>query len=159
MCSLPNCTIQDLTASGSVMARLPMTHRVAPLSSQPATVAWSRIPPPSWTVRSVSLAICEMTSRLYCVPVCAPSRSTMCKSVVEKSAYICTTATGSLLYSVTLSKSPLNRRTHLPSLRSMAGMTFIVRSRRTCSTGVHHFAMSAQDGIVRRQNYLSEQPR
>ncbi len=62
-------------------------------------------------------------------PVKAPLRSTMCSRRAPASTQRSATAKGSSEKTVSSSLRPWRRRTHLPSLRSMAGMTSMALAR------------------------------
>jgi len=76
MCCGPASRSQPVTVSGRLTAWLPMTTRSTPQWNSRCSRSWSRMPPPTCTVRAVSRAMARMMSRLAGSPVRAPSRST-----------------------------------------------------------------------------------
>src|SRR3569833_1600011 len=70
-------------------------------------------------------AMRRMASALTGLPVNAPFKSTMCRRRAPAATQRSATATGSSENTVTSSMRPCRRRTHLPSLRSMAGINSI----------------------------------
>ncbi len=87
-------------------------------------VSRSRMPPPSWigilslTAAAIALIACSFLGR----PAAAPLRSMTCSRRAPSLSQRSAVAPGSSENTVALSITPCLRRTHLPSLRSMAGM-------------------------------------
>src|SRR3569623_458461 len=70
-------------------------------------------------------AMRRMASALTGLPVNAPFKSTMCRRRAHAATQRSAIATGSSENTVSSSMRPCRRRTHLPSLRSMAGINSI----------------------------------
>ena len=109
------------TRAGSRTAAVPRTTRSMPFSSQVTIVSRSRIPPPSWiemwTASKIAATAFSFTGR----PSNAPLRSTTCSHSKPCSSKLRACDAGSVLNTVACAISPWRRRTHCPSLRSMAG--------------------------------------
>src|SRR5215470_15832179 len=111
----------SLTKSGFCTAAVPMMTRSTPFSSHAAIVAMSRIPPPSCTGNGTLSRIRSMARALTGRPANAPSRSTTCRYSNPSASKPVAWAAASRLNTVARPMSPCSRRTHTPSLRSMAG--------------------------------------
>src|SRR6266853_1726075 len=109
------------TRSGSFTAAVPIMTRSTPFSSHVAIVALSRIPPPSCIGNGTLSRIRSITRSLTERPANAPSRSTTCKYSNPSASKPMAWAATSRLNTVARPMSPCSRRTHTPSLRSMAG--------------------------------------
>ena len=110
-----------LTKSGSRTAAVPMITRETPCASQASAVAKSRMPPPSCTGMATAARMPPTAAAFIGRPAKAPSRSTTCRysNPWSSNARACTA--GSRLNTVARAMSPCSRRTHRPSLRSIAG--------------------------------------
>src|SRR5579862_979161 len=82
------------------------------------------MPPPSCTGTSESTdaMIALIAASLPGLPARAPFRSTTCRRVAPIPVHCAAAFPGSLEYTVAFSMRPCSRRTHWPSLMSMAGM-------------------------------------
>src|SRR5947207_5511379 len=96
-----------------------------PSASQLSIAARSRIPPPSWILRSTAWRIARTASPLTECPAKAPSRSTTCSQRKPIAANWRACAAGSSLNTVALAISPRTSRTQAPPLRSIAGNRII----------------------------------
>src|SRR5262245_19373124 len=87
-------------------------------------VSRSRIPPPSWigSLPPTASVIALIAGSFLGRPAAAPLRSTMCSRRAPSFSHCAAIAAGSSENTVALCMAPCLRRTHLPSLRSMAGM-------------------------------------
>src|SRR5882762_424532 len=110
-----------LTRSGSFTAAVPIMTRSTPFSSHAAIVARSRIPPPSCIGNGTLSRIRSITRALTGRPANAPSRSTTCRYSNPSASNPVAWAAASRLNTVARPMSPCSRRTHTPSLRSIAG--------------------------------------
>src|SRR5262245_55021252 len=109
------------TRSGSFTAAVPIMTRSTPFSSHVAIVALSRIPPPSCTGNGTLSRMRSIAWALTGRPANAPSRSTTCRYSNPSASKPMAWAAASRLNTVARPMSPCSRRTHTPSLRSMAG--------------------------------------
>ncbi len=110
-----------LTNGGSRTAAVPMMTRLTPFSSQPSTVAMSRMPPPSCTGMPTLSRMRSTAAAFTGLPAKAPSRSTMCRYSKPCCSKARACAAGSRWNTVARAMSPCSRRTARPSFRSMAG--------------------------------------
>src|SRR5690606_2484942 len=110
-----------------------------------------RIPPPIWIGRSGwALAMALTISPFTGSPAKAPLRSTRCRRRAPRSTQCRATATGSSENTVSSSMRPCFRRTHLPSFRSMAGISCITILLR-CETGQAALRLPAQEVLQQHQ--------
>jgi hypothetical protein len=108
------------SSPGSSTATVPRITRATPLPSQVSIVAMSRMPPPSWQGISDAARIASTAAPLTGWPAKAPLRSTRCSHshpALEGRGL----GGGVVAEDGGASISPRSRRTHWPSLRSMAG--------------------------------------
>ena len=126
--SAPNSFSHSFKRLLFLMATLPVDIILAPFSKAILTSSVVFIPPPKSIISLVSLATFCSTFELTTFPCLAPSRSTICRRLMPASSNLLATSTGDSSYITFWEKSPYARRTHLPSMRSIAGiMRIIVR--------------------------------
>ena len=111
----------SFTNLGSRTAAVPRMTRAMPASSQRSTPVMSRMPPPSCTGARITSRMEETALWLTEWPSNAPLRSTTCSASKPMAAKRRAWSAGSSLKEVAVVISPRSRRTHTPSLRSMAG--------------------------------------
>ena len=112
--------------SGFTAATVPTTAWVAPASKTVTRSARVAMPPPHSSSTSTRERMRSSTERFAGAACFAPSRSTRWMRRMPQSAKRAATSAGSSSYSFLLSKSPLERRTHFPPMRSMAGISSIM---------------------------------
>jgi hypothetical protein len=95
--------------------------RFTPASNHCAMLSIVRMPPPSWVGTSTAFRISTTAARLTGWPSTAPLRSTRCSHSQPACANALACAAGLSLNTVARAMSPRSSRTHLPSLRSIAG--------------------------------------
>src|SRR5262245_54133397 len=98
-----------------------MITRVTPFPSHASTVAGLRMPPPSCTGIDTASRMRSTAAAFIGLPAKAPSRSTTCRYSKPCASNAWAWPAGSRLNTVARAMSPCSRRTHRPSLRSMAG--------------------------------------
>ena len=116
-----NVRAASRTKSGFSTATVPKITRCNPLFSQFSIVAMSRMPPPNCAGTLHLDKIASTGAAFTGSPSNAPFRSTRCSHSHPASTNSRACAAGSVLKTVDLSISPRNRRTALPSFRSIAG--------------------------------------
>src|SRR5215468_394714 len=116
-----HCRQAALTRPGSLTATVPRMTRLTPASIHWAMLSMVRMPPPSWAGTATALRMLCTAARLTGWPSTAPLRSTRCSHSQPALANALAWAAGLSLNTVARAMSPRSRRTHLPSLRSMAG--------------------------------------
>src|SRR5215813_910130 len=116
-----HCRQAALTRPGSLTATVPRMTRRTPASIHWAMLSMVRMPPPSWAGTATAFRMLCTAARLTGWPSTAPLRSTRCSHSQPALANALAWAAGLSLNTVARAMSPRSRRTHLPSLRSMAG--------------------------------------
>ena len=101
-------------------------QREMPAAKYSSRVAISRIPPPSSTLRPLSLATALKISVLVFTPVLAPSKSTIWIHSAPACRKACAVARGSSATRWAVAKSPFTSRTHWRFCMSIAGKISIV---------------------------------